>query len=64
MDMGFFNQKKTPFNEADVNHGFEDSVRYPPTSRPPTGVTGIKEIQEKFNEKDFAVTDFEVLGII
>ena len=51
MDMGFFNQKKTPFNAADVNHGPEDSVRYPPTSRPPTGVTGIQEIREKFNRR-------------
>ncbi|MDA0756323.1 MAG: hypothetical protein O2864_03355 [Crenarchaeota archaeon] len=49
MDMGFFNYKKTPFNTVDVNHGLVDSVRYPPTSRPPTGGTGIKEIHDKFN---------------
>ena len=52
MDMGFFNQKKTQFNTVDVNHGPEDSVRYPPTSRPPTGVTGINEIHEKFNRRN------------
>ena len=52
MDMGFFNHKKTPFNTADVNHGPEDSVRYPPTSKPPTGVTGIQEIREKFNRRN------------
>ena len=52
MDMGFFNHKKTPFNTVDVNHGPEDPIRYPPTSRPPTGVTGIKEIREKFNQRN------------
>ncbi|MDC0186994.1 hypothetical protein OAJ08_02270 [Candidatus Nitrosopelagicus sp.] len=52
MDMGLFNQKKTPFNTSDVNNGIENSVRYPPTSRTPTGVTGIKEIREKFNRRN------------
>ena len=40
MDMGFFNQKKTPFNSAEVNHGIEDSVRYPPL------VDRLQELQE------------------
>ena len=52
MDMGFFNHKKTSFNIPDVNNGLDDSVRYPPTSRPPTGVTKINEIREKFNRKN------------
>jgi len=52
MDIGYFNHKKTLFNTVDVNHGFGDSVRYPPTSRPPTGVTRIQEIQEKFNRRN------------
>ena len=52
MDMGFFNHRKTPFNSIEMNHGPEDSVRYPPTSTPPTGVTGIKEIHEKFNRRN------------
>ena len=56
MDMGLFNHKKTQFNTADVNHGPEDSVRYPPTSRPPTGVTGIQEIREKFNKRNASLT--------
>ena len=52
MDMGFFNHRKTPFNSIEMNQGPEDSVRYPPTSTPPTGVTGIKEIHEKFNRRN------------
>ena len=56
MDMGLFNHKKTQFNTADVNHGPEDSVRYPPTSRPPTGVTGIQKIREKFNKRNASLT--------
>ena len=52
MDMGFFNRGKTPFNSTEMNQGPEDSVRYPPTSTPPTGVTGIKEIHEKFNRRN------------
>ena len=50
--MGFFNHRKTPFNSTEMNQGPEDSVRYPPTSTPPTGVTGIKEIHEKFNRRN------------
>jgi len=52
MDMGFFNHRKTPFNSTEMNQSHEDSVRYPPTSTPPTGVTGIKEIHEKFNRRN------------
>ena len=33
----------------------EDSVRYPPTSRPPTGVTGIQEIRENFNKRNASI---------
>ena len=50
MDMGFFNHRKTQFNSNDTNQGPEDTIRYPPTSTPPTGMTGIKEIREKFNK--------------
>ena len=52
MDMGFFNHRKTQFNSNDASQGPEDTIRYPPTSRPPTGVTGIKEIREKFNQRN------------
>ena len=52
MDMGFFNHRKTPFNLTEMNQGPEDSIRYPPTSTPPTGVTGIKEIHDKFNRQN------------
>jgi len=51
MDIEFFNQKKSPFKTGNMNPGPEDSVRYPPTSKPPTGVTGIQEIREKFNTR-------------
>ena len=51
MDMGFFNHRKTQFNSNDTNQGPEDTLRYPPTSTPPTGTTGIKEIREKFNKR-------------
>ena len=50
--MGFFNHRKTPFNSTEMNQGLEDSIRYPPTSTPPTGVTGIKEIHDKFNRQN------------
>ena len=52
MDMGFFNHRKTQFNSNDTNQGPEDTIRYPPTSTPPTGMTGIKEIREKFNKRN------------
>ena len=52
MDMGFFNHRKTQFNSNDANQGPEDTLRYPPTSTPPTGMTGIKEIREKFNKRN------------
>ena len=50
--MGFFNHRKTQFNSNDTNQGPEDTLRYPPTSTPPTGMTGIKEIREKFNKRN------------
>ena len=50
--MGFFNHRKTQFNSNDTNQGPEDTIRYPPTSTPPTGMTGIKEIREKFNKRN------------
>ena len=52
MDMGFFNQKKTPFNSVDVSQENNDSVRYPPKSNPPTGFLGIHEIHEQFNKRN------------
>tara|TARA_B110000263_G_scaffold176778_1_gene154520 strand:- start:728 stop:1111 length:384 start_codon:yes stop_codon:yes gene_type:complete len=52
MDMGFFNQKKTPFNSVDVSQENNDSVRYPPKSNPPTGFLGIQEIHEQFNKRN------------
>ena len=52
MDIGFFNHRKTPFNSTEMNQGSENTIRYPPTSTPPTGVTGIKEIHEKFNRRN------------
>ena len=52
MNIGFFNQKKTPFSTVDINHGPVDSVRYPPTSKPPTGVIGIQKIRERFNKRN------------
>ena len=51
MDMGFFNQKKTSFHSIDANNGPEDTVRYPPKSASPTGVSGIQEIREKFDKR-------------
>ena len=50
--MGFFNQKKTPFNSVDVSQENNDSVRYPPKSNPPTGFLGIQEIHEQFNKRN------------
>ena len=50
MDTWFFNQKKTLFNSMDVNNGPENTIRYPPKSAPPTGVSKIQEIHEKFNK--------------
>ena len=52
MDMGFFNQKKTPFNSIDDDSGHENSIRYPPKSNPPTGFSGIQGIREQFNKKN------------
>ena len=50
MDTWFFNQKKTLFNSMDVNNGPENTIRYPPKSAPPTGVSKIQEIHKKFNQ--------------
>ena len=55
MDISFFNQKKTPFNSIDANAGPEDTVRYPPNSASPTGVSGIQEIREKFNKRSASI---------
>ena len=52
MDMGFFNHRKTSFNSIEMNQGPEDIIRYPPTSTPPTGTTGIQEIHEKVNKRN------------
>ena len=52
MDMGFFNHRKTSFNSIEMNRGPEDTIRYPPTSTPPTGTTGIQEIRDKFNKRN------------
>ena len=41
MDMGFFNHRKTQFNSNDTNLGPEVTLRYHPTSTPPTGMSGI-----------------------
>ncbi|MBC8251500.1 MAG: hypothetical protein H8E89_07935 [Candidatus Nitrosopelagicus sp.] len=51
MDTGFFTQKKTAFNPVNANVGPEDMIRYPPKSAPPTGVSKIQEIHEKFNKR-------------
>ena len=43
MDMGFFNHRKTQFNSNDTNQGPEDTLRYPPTSTPPTELQELKK---------------------
>ena len=51
MDTGFFKERKTAFNPIEVN--LEDkTIRYPPTSNPPIGFSGIKEIRERFNNRN------------
>lgn len=30
----------------------DETIRYPPNSKPPTGFTGIKDIREKFNNRN------------
>jgi len=30
----------------------DETIRYPPNSKPPTGVTGIKDIREQFNKRN------------
>jgi hypothetical protein len=51
MDTGFLNERKTAFNSITANNG-DETIRYPPKSNPPTGVSGINEIHERFNKKN------------
>ena len=50
MDTGFFKERKTAFNPIEANLG-DETIRYPPNSRPPTGFSGINEIRAKFNKR-------------
>ncbi len=51
MDTGFFKERKTAFNPIEANLG-DETIRYPPNSRPPTGFSGINEIRAKFNKRN------------
>jgi hypothetical protein len=55
MDIGLFNQKKTPFNSMGEYNGDDNTVRYPPKSSPPTGFSGIKEIRDRFNKRNASI---------
>jgi len=55
MDTGIFNQKKTTFNQIDDFQENNNSVRYPPRSNPPTGISGIQKIHERFNKKNASI---------
>ena len=35
-----------------MNMDKDETIRYPPNSKPPMGFTGIKEIRERFNKRN------------
>ena len=55
MDLGLFNQRKTPFNTFDANSGSEDIVRYPPKTSSSNGVSEIQQIRERFSKRNASI---------